>query len=133
MRAVMVRPPLRQWRARKHLIRCGQPKDPGHLAARADERQQAAFRAELSVRPHDLMERSGVDEREPGDVHQERARLLRGFRAENFRQRRFPSRRYVASVSKEGSPPGSSAVSEAARRISVASESESFRSLNRCF
>jgi hypothetical protein len=71
----------------KHLIQCGQLKDPGYLAARADERQQAAFRAELSVRPHDLMKRSGVDKREPGDVHQEQAGLLRGLRAENFRQR----------------------------------------------
>jgi hypothetical protein len=60
--------------------------NPGHLAARADERQQAAFRTELSVRPHDLMERSGVDEREPRDVRQEQAGLLRGLRAEDFRQ-----------------------------------------------
>jgi hypothetical protein len=70
----------------KHLIQCGQFENPGHPAARADERQQAAFRAELSVRPHDLMERSGVDERELGDVHQQQARLLRGLRAEDFRQ-----------------------------------------------
>jgi hypothetical protein len=49
--------------------------------------QQAAFRTELSVRPHDLMESSGVDEREPGDVHQEQAGLLRGLRAEDFRAR----------------------------------------------
>ena len=70
----------------KHLIQCGQLKDPGHLAARADERQQAAFGTELAVRPHDLMERGGIDEREPGDVHQEQAGLLRGLRTENFRQ-----------------------------------------------
>jgi hypothetical protein len=47
--------------------------------------------------------------------------------------RPFSIRRYVASVSKEGPPPGGSGVFEAAPRISVLSESGSFRSLNRCF
>lgn len=45
------------------------------------------FRIEFAVSPNKFMESSGIDELEPGEVHEAQAGLLGGLRGKDFRQR----------------------------------------------